>query len=1035
MKTCLLCVVVGAASAFELPMMAANVATARGMCPRTAATPFMVAAKDVFGQYYEASPPATKTMKMMPPPLAKGAMAGLVAVTGAAGFVLTPSRRIPVNLIGGALTGAVGNVARKRVSAERQKAAIPAVAALLSEGLPKVSQETLAAIASEYDVPKKEFQSQLAELYLTFLNACLNLPAVETSELSDLLRLQQLLKLSSAQVGAQIYSAARQLYSRHRAYLEDKDMNDSKRLLTKFVFLAERLLSEDPSPEGYKYESLRLQKLFSLSPPEWRLAAEEAAVPFYQKALQSAVMEAKPVTAQQLEAVRSSLGITEGCAEGMHAEVFAKSAAAMLEAEGKFTAADKERLTVTEALLGMPEGAASAALGGLSASLYASTFEAAVGALANPLDERAAAQQAGVLASRASELLLDADATAPIEAASLKTLAQAKLADAIKFMRANNMPDGVAAVRELIDFCETVAAFLTSNGKAAGDLDAAVASLFGGVTGDLKQSEVLSTYRGLLLHFLEDLKVDEAEAATLARLQTILGLSEAESSSVYTAAAGPLFRAALAGAVESAEYGDAQKAAIEQSKTDLALPASVTLSISMEIYGGKLKGFVGDDKKVLDEAQSAELEKMRAFLALEMEQVQPLHETVCGPAYSDSVKQVMSTSGGAIPDEYWEGLATLRERLCLTEDAAKAIFATEVQAKMREFGAKAVKALQEKLEGGQQQEDKDGSMNIAAGASFSTELINLVDFAVASKAIVTEDGKTVGIGANLRGEFSETALREMYKNYLIEAFSDADATTKARIFDTLGKLSLVLGLSDGEITSIHNEVGGMIYRQYVGKALVKGPLGKDDVTFLASIKDTLGMEQALCDELVRDQQQLRVSILVDSMFEKDQVLAEDVRKMRDTADLYKIDLIEDVQVSSVKLERFFKVELTAMLVEGDDLAGGLEELCESLHVTEERATTLLSELVQQRCSGGVLQAAADMRGGSTDSAVDQLKTVLKYAAVLEDVTAQCSVSAAERSELYTLFQASQLSGGSDPAERESQLETLRSVMGLAGVPA
>ena len=59
-----------------------------------------------------------------------GAGAALLAVTGAAGFLLTPSRRIAVNVVGGLGTAAIGNIGRKRLTDERQKAAVPAVARL-----------------------------------------------------------------------------------------------------------------------------------------------------------------------------------------------------------------------------------------------------------------------------------------------------------------------------------------------------------------------------------------------------------------------------------------------------------------------------------------------------------------------------------------------------------------------------------------------------------------------------------------------------------------------------------------------------------------------------------------------------------------------------------------------------------------------------------------------------------------------------------------------------------------------------------------
>jgi len=599
-------------------------------------------------------------------------------------------------------------------------------------------------------------------------------------------------------------------------------------------------------------------------------------------------------------------------------------------------------------------------------------------------------------------------------------------------MKAGNLADALQGVKLLTAFCDRLANFMAAIGRTS-DASAALGTYFGGIKGDVKQSEVLGLYRALLVSFLEDLKVDAEEAATLGRLGIVLGLSETETSSIYQAAAGPLFRAAVASAVEAGDFGDKAKEQIQAKLSDLALPASVTVDISTAAYTDQLRSIVGEEGKVMSEEDAAKLAGLRTFLGLEMASVQPMHEELCGPAYRNSVREVMGTSG-VIPDEYWEGLATLRERLGITEESAKEAFALEVTAKMKEFGTKAVTALQEKLE---PQEGADNNMNLAAGASLVSELLNLVDFAVASKALETQDGQEVA-GASLRGEFSERVLQELYKQYLVEAFSSSDAAEKQKIFESLDRLAVVLGLTDYEIRSTHNEIGSRVYRQYVGKALIKGPLGAEEVTFLTSIKDTLGMEQTLCDELVQDQKMNRVSVLVDSMFEKDQVLAEDVRKMRDTADQLNIDLKEDLQVIVPKLERFFIVEIEDLLDEdvltGNDLSP-LEELCESLHVSEERATELLSEVVQKRVSGGVLQASVFLRQSEADKAVEELKNVVKTASVLE-VTAECSVSASVRSELFMLFQAGQLSSGGDAADREADLEMLRTVMGIAeGVPS
>ena len=57
--------------------------------------------------------------------------------------------------------------------------------------------------------------------------------------------------------------------------------------------------------------------------------------------------------------------------------------------------------------------------------------------------------------------------------------------------------------------------------------------------------------------------------------------------------------------------------------------------------------------------------------------------------------------------------------------------------------------------------------------------------------------------------------------------------------------------------------------------------------------------------------------------------------------------------------------------------------------------------------------------------------VLRYAAILDDVVAQApSVSAKERNDLYTLFQASQLAEGGATPDAAAQLELLKSVMAI-----
>ena len=110
--------------------------------------------------------------------------------------------------------------------------------------------------------------------------------------------------------------------------------------------------------------------------------------------------------------------------------------------------------------------------------------------------------------------------------------------------------------------------------------------------------------------------------------------------------------------------------------------------------------------------------------------------------------------------------------------------------------------------------------------------------------------------------------------------------------------SSVLGLQDGAVRSVHDELGGVIYRQYCGRALQNGALGDQERMFLGQIKSTLDMEQETCDKLVRDCELGRVRTMVDVMFERGQVLAPDVRKMRDMADTLDVNGTADFHTDS-----------------------------------------------------------------------------------------------------------------------------------------
>jgi len=993
---------------------------------RSGCTLRMVAAKDVYDSYCEQAPPLQRSLQSMTPTVAGSALNGVVAAAAAVGYVAMPSSKIAVNAVGGALTGSIGVVARKRLAAKRRESAITAAAAVLSRGLNTVSPEDLASIAESHDVPRAQFQKQLASLFLVFLNSCLTASTIETPELSELHKLVQLLRLSPAQVGMQVYAAGRSLYSRHRAYLEDEEDSDSKRLLTKFVFLAERLISSDESEEGYRYEAMRCQRLFSLKESEWKERAESAAVPFYDKTLSSAVLGGKPVTAAQLTAVRDSLGITAGRAEALHEDVYGKCVAELLAPAEALSEADEARLSTVESLLGLaPEVAA-----GRQLALTAPLYKAAVSDILAEVEATGASPTlSGNLALRQKQLLVSSAAARDVERDATRERAQALLVEAGRYQRTQNSAKAVEAVQATMGYCSAVGGFL-AEAAGGGEALAPYAGLSDGV---LKEMEKLGLYRLMLVSCLDDLKVDEAEEALLAPLASLLSLSDEARTSVYEAAAGPLYRKALEKALAS-DMGAEQKAELQQSVADLALPAPVTAAIAAEVYGAKLREVAGD-AKIMNEEQAESLTVLREFLGLDISDVYDAHADVCSGAYKSSVTEVMGAAGGVIPDEYFEGLETLRTRLGLSPETSQSIFAQVARGKMVSFGQKAVEALEEKAKAQNKPADEEASGELGMKQDpLTAEILNLVEFCEGSK-VLTKEGDAETTIVDLRSDFEPKMLVELYRQYLIEAFSGKSQEQNQRLFSNLERLSLVLGLQAPEVSSVHNELGKTIFENYLSKALQKGPVGDQERQFLYSVKETLSLDQDKCDELVREQEITRVSNLMESLFGGAAITAEGTRKMRDTAEQLDVSLTADVGVLRGRLDKMFVVEVEDLIDAGTltpEDTGDLEEICEAFEVNEERATMLLEETAAKRIKAGLLQASALYRQGATEPMVTEVTRLLKFATFSPSQAPIIGFSADDKQELYMLYEASLLADAdADAGESASQLEVLKKVIGLS----
>jgi hypothetical protein len=321
------------------------------------------------------------------------------------------------------------------------------------------------------------------------------------------------------------------------------------------------------------------------------------------------------------------------------------------------------------------------------------------------------------------------------------------------------------------------------------------------------------------------------------------------------------------------------------------------------------------------------------------------------------------------------------------------------------------------------------------GASLVAELLQLIEYARGARLLKEVDGKQV-CEAVLRGQFAESMIKELYRQSLIEGFS-GENTDNEKLFTSLEPLSVCIGLDAYEVAEIHEEIGKLIYEQYLSKALKRGGIGDKEEAFLAQIKDVLDLDGGKMDTVVREQKEEYVSNLVEKAFLDPSVEPAAVTKIRDEAALYDVDLVEDLEVNSFRLEKMFSVELDAVLDSGELDSGDtsvLEELCESMHVTEERAQELLGLLVQKKTADGILQASALVRQNRPEEMKEELERVLRFASLLSGPVRTPGVSGELKQEMFMLYQASSL-GGEVTEESKAKVALLKEVMGLEAAAA
>lgn len=985
------------------------------------------------------------------PPLRAVVTALAIAGSAALAFRTAPPRRFvrPAAAVASAAVVTVGATQlRKGPRKAARKYLAQQVADLGLEGGALAS--AVAAIPKKFGVSDDEFLSMKQAMYELYLLAMVSTTAVSFGEISQLARLKVALALPGSTIGDAHFEACRAFYRNNVIYLDADDdeaaKTSSQKRLDKLVFLSDRMYDDKETEEAYLYEQSRLFKFFAMTKDEYDERVARVAVPFYKNIVGRACVDSS-VTAEDVLAAQATLGVRDVQAERIRSDAYADRVDAVVSQKGKLDEIDNEALSRLRTLLKIEDNRATSTLKTLAEPVYRVEVGEALDAVKK--GEESLASIYGRLALRQSELAFPTDAAREAMSKEMSQRAVEIIKTASKYLRVQNVNGCITQLEELIAFADGVIGLMRVSNDDIKDESAIIHSYLPNVASVLSRMEPRQMYRIFLSRCLENRELSAKEESQLARLRALLGLTEADALEAYKTAAGPVYKKAVSDAVSTGTFDDATKSGLQKIKDDLSLPVETWKSIDLDAYRDKLRKLV-DGNRILQEHEAQDMFVLREFLGLSMQDAAPVHKACMGPVYEQSVTEAMGPTGIML-DEYRNGLERLRDRLGLTKEDADEAFYRVIKQRMLIYVNRAMSQLEKRQTFRGQNEERDvgddpnikragAVLGIDAGG-LPIELSNLVDFYVRNGLTKEEDIEVEGekktvttYPISLRGDLQPKICNELYKQYVIQCFSAQTRGEKQRLFSALDQLGSIIGLKEDEIGKIHSEIGTVIYKNYVNQALLKGPIEDKDKEFLTNIQNMLSMKADHCEKLLKDAKENRVSVLLEQIYGQPKVLPETVRRMRNIASALEVDLVKDLKVSAEQRGKLFGVEIDAAIDTGElsaDNQALVAEVQKSLQVEDEAAKTILLSCIQRRTLSHLVQAAASLRQDRSESAVAEMKTMLRYGKLLPAKVNAPAVSVSEKRELYLLFQADVITDGVVDDKARDQVNLLKTMFGFA----
>ena len=691
------------------------------------------------------------------------------------------------------------------------------------------------------------------------------------------------------------------------------------------------------------------------------------------------------------------------------------------------------------------------------------------------------------LNARRSELLIPDKQTKEFISSLVMQAIGGPLEEANKFANANNEGATYEGLLKVLDAKSSMVALLEKSGWAEADrFDVAFCNPHdkSSVNGFLSADDRQKMYRMFISRSKqknEDGKISDEDYSRMMEIKGILGVTDQGADLEARKTFGPEVSKLLQNAADeilidcTPELLENLERDVQEAIDNFHLTDALVRQAGRALYSKAVQKINSMSPSGIPSAeQIVALQGLQRLFRMDKEDTYQMHMETFGAVYKKSVIEAMSATG-VIRPEFRQPLNDLRDRLGVSEKAAKSIFLDAVKERMVPMVEWIVSEMERTIFTQQQlsqRQKKDlgedyfqsgkgpeGTLGLGAEINIMSDIMNLIDFytendiaekeEVATKTVEkTLPAEAEGEGTQVVSEivpvyettYPITALgvgavdQEMaellYRQFIVGAFQE-QGPNAARYEGAKATFGGILGLTSEKMEEIGKNIGKTVYDNFISQTMrQKGTLDQQDLMFLINLQGKLGLSPELGEQMLLNAQKKVLNDEVDAVMADP--TPESVKYIREKCNSIGLDMSKDLSISHTRLTKMFEVEVLPGLISGDintESSDLLSEIRESLGLDPEEAEKIFEDLILNVAKKSAEIIVANLKRGRTDASVEPILNLVRYGEFLNGELGIDFIPEPLANQIMGVFEAMDFSGD----EKEvvaSKKEMLKTILSL-----